>query len=40
MAAFKEIKAEEIWVAFGTGTNFRYIAIHEVCDLPQPKNVC
>ena len=30
VAAFKEIKAEEIWVAFGTGTNFRYMPIREI----------
>ena len=30
VAAFMEIKAEEILIAFGTGTNFRYIPIHEI----------
>ena len=30
VAVFKEIKAEEIFIAFGTGTNLRFIPIHEI----------
>ena len=36
---FNEIKLEELWLAFGTGSNFRYIPIHEVVVSMDPR-VC
>ena len=27
---FKRISAQEIWIAFGTGKQYRYISVHEI----------
>ena len=32
ISIFNVINLEELWLAFGTGYNFRYIPIHEVVD--------
>ena len=36
---FNEISPEELWIAFGTGSNFHYIPVHEVAAAMDPK-VC
>ena len=30
ISVVEEIKVEELWVAFGTGKHFRYIAVHAI----------
>ena len=30
IAMFNQINPDELWLAFGTGSNFCYISIHEV----------
>ena len=30
VAAFAKLEIQELWIAFGTGKNFRYIPIHEI----------
>ena len=38
IAMFNQINADELWLAFGTGLNFRYIPIHEVVNGMDPRN--
>ena len=33
---FHEIAVEEIWIAFGMGRHFRYIAVHEIAAQTGP----
>lgn len=37
VAAFNKIHPEELWLAFGTGDSFRYIAIHELVKTMTPR---
>jgi len=37
VAKFKEAEAEEIWIAFGTGANFRCIAVHDIAVSLNPR---
>ena len=37
VAAFKVFCPQELWVAFGTGPNFRFIAVHKIVDAMGPK---
>jgi len=37
VASFEKVGAEEMWVAFGSGTNFRYIAVHELVTTLGPR---
>ena len=37
ISTFNEINPDELWLAFGTGSNFRYIPIHEVVASMDPK---
>ncbi len=37
IAMFDRIDPEEFWIAFGTGSNFRYIPVHSVAALMNPK---
>ena len=37
VSMFNEINLEELWLAFGTGSNFRYIPIHEVVVNMDPR---
>ena len=30
IAKFSQIDLEELWVAFGTGKNYRHIAVHQI----------
>lgn len=39
IAMFNQISPEELWIAFGTKSNFRYIPIHEVVAAMDPR-VC
>ena len=39
ISTFNEINPDELWLAFGTGSNFRYIPIHEVVANMDPR-VC
>ena len=39
IAMFNQISPEELWIAFGTGSNFHYIPIHEVAAAMDPR-VC
>ena len=39
IAMFDRISSDEFWIAFGTRSNFRYIAIHEVVSAMDPR-VC
>ena len=39
ISMFNEMNLEELWLAFGTGSNFRYIPIHEVVVSMDPR-VC
>ena len=34
---FSQMKADEMWIAFSTGKNFRFIPIHEIVSLFTPK---
>ena len=36
VAAATKLDIPEIWVAFGTGKNFRYIPVHEIVDSIGP----
>ena len=38
VAAFKVFCPQELWVAFGTGSNFRFIAVHKVVDAMGSEN--
>ena len=38
IAMFDKIDADELWLSFGTGSNFRYIPIHEVVNGMDPRN--
>ena len=29
---FRKIKPEEMWIAFGSGTNLRYIGVHQIAN--------
>ena len=37
VTAFNKIHPEELWLAFGTGDSFRYIAIHELVQTMTPR---
>ena len=37
MATFDQIQPDELWVSFGTGSNFRYIAVHELVATLSPR---
>jgi len=37
ISTFNEINLDELWLAFGTGSNFRYIPIHEVVVNMDPR---
>ena len=37
ISTFNEIDCDELWLAFGTGTKFRYIPIHEVVSNMEPR---
>ena len=39
IAMFDQISPEELWIAFGTGSDFHYIPVHEVAAAMDPK-VC
>ena len=39
VAMFYQIAPEELWIAFGTGSNFHYIPVHEVVAAMDPR-VC
>ena len=39
VAMFHQIAPEELWIAFGTGSNFHYIPIHEIVAAMDPR-VC
>ncbi len=36
MASFSKIGPDELWTAFGAGSSFRYIAIHEIVSTMSP----
>ena len=36
VAAFAKLEIQELWIAFGTGKNFRYIPIHEIAASLDP----
>ena len=38
IAMFNQINHDELWLAFGTGSNFHYIPIHEVASGIDPRN--
>ena len=38
IAMFNQINPDELWLAFGTGSNFHYIPIHEVVSGIDPQN--
>ena len=38
IAMFNEINPDELWLAFGVGSNFRYIPVHEVVSGMDPRN--
>ena len=38
IAMFNQINPDELWLAFGIGSNFRYIPIHEVASGMDPQN--
>ena len=35
---FNQINPDELWLAFGVGSNFRYIPVHEVVSGMDPRN--
>ena len=37
IAMYNKINPDELWLAFGTGSNFRYIPIHEVVGDMDPR---
>ena len=37
VAAVSEISVDELWIAFGTGHKFRYIAVHEIAQTLGPQ---
>ena len=37
VAAFKVFYPQELWVAFGTGSIFRFIAVHKIFDAMGPE---
>ena len=37
VAAFKVFSPQELWVAFATGSNFRFIAVHKIVDAMGPE---
>ena len=39
IAIFDRISPEELWIAFGTGSNFHYIPVHKVAAAMDPR-VC
>ncbi len=39
VSMFHRISPEELWIAFGTGSNFRYIPVHEIAAAMDPR-VC
>ncbi|QQP49586.1 uncharacterized protein LOC103506659 [Caligus rogercresseyi] len=36
VALFRRIKPEEMWIAFGGGTSFRHISVHEIANKLDP----
>ena len=36
IAMFNQINPDELWLAFGVGSNFRYILVHEVVSGMDP----
>ncbi|KAK1875017.1 Hemoglobin-binding protein C, partial [Dissostichus eleginoides] len=38
VAAFNKIKPDAMWIAIGTGSSFRYIAVHEVVATMDPRS--
>ena len=36
VASFSKIAPDELWVAFGVGPSFRYIAIHQIIATMTP----
>ena len=36
VASFSKIAPDELWVAFGVGSRFRYIAIHKMVTTMNP----
>jgi len=36
VAAVAKIEIQELWVAFGTGQHFRYVAAHEIASVIGP----
>ena len=36
VASFRKIAPDELWVAFGVGSSFRYIAVHEIVNTMNP----
>lgn len=36
VASFSKIGPDELWIAFGVGSNFRYIAVHEMVSTMSP----
>jgi hypothetical protein len=37
ISTFHKIKPDEFWVAFGSGTNFRYIPVHDIASRIGPR---
>ena len=38
IAMFNQINPDELWLGFGTGSNFSYIPVHEVVSGMNPRN--
>ena len=39
IAMSNQINPDELWLAFGTGSNFRYIPIHEAVSRMDPRKI-
>ena len=37
VASFNDINLDELWIAFGTGSSFRYIAVHQLAATMTPR---
>ena len=37
IATFEKVNPDELWVAFGTDTSFKYIAVHQLVNTIQPQ---
>ena len=37
VASFNNINPDELWIALGTGSSFRYIAVHQLAAAINPK---